>query len=429
MHLHESSIEIETLAGPLDTNVSVPGSKSLTNRSLPVAALAEGESKIDGVLFSDDTAAMIEALRVLGIDLEVDATGDRVRVHGCAGRIPSAAADVDARASGTVGRFLPAIAALGRGEFTIDGTARLRERPMSPLIAALGQLGASIDSIGTRPAALPLKMTANGLAGGSAAMPGTESSQFISALLIAAPYMHDGLRLGIDGDLVSRPYVDMTVEVMKAFGVNVERDGYRRFVVAPGQKYTASAYAVEPDASAASYFFAAAAICGGRATVDGLGSNSLQGDLHFVDLLESMGARVVRDERHTTVIGTGSLHGIEADMADISDTVPTLAVTAAFCDSPTRISGVGFIRAKESDRIGDVVRELQRLGVGAVEEDDGMLITPGQMHPARIETYEDHRIAMAFSLAGLRIAGIEIADPGCVAKTFPKFFDVLDSLR
>jgi 3-phosphoshikimate 1-carboxyvinyltransferase len=233
---------------------------------------------------------------------------------------------------------------------------------------------------------------------------GDESSQFLSGLLLA------GFDVALTTELVSEPYVTMTREVMRAFT-------------------TARAYAIEPDASAASYFFAAAAHGNGRVTVDGLDTHSLQGDLRFVDVLEAMGARVERAPGRTTVRGTGTLHGIDVDLRDLSDMVPTLAAVAVFADGPTTITGVGFIRGKESDRIGDLITELRRGGVGATEHEDGLTIEPGPVQPARIRTYHDHRMAMAFALIGLRVAGIEIEDPDCVAKTFPGYFEALDQLR
>ncbi len=247
-------------------------------------------------------------------------------------------------------------------------------------------------------------------------------------MLLAAPAMETGLRLELATSSVSRPYLDLTADVMRSFGAVVTMDGDSVFVVAPGG-YRPTEYAVEPDASAASYFFAAAAICGGRVTVEGLGSRSRQGDLGFVGLLERMGASVEQTATSTTVAGVRPLHGIEVDMADLSDTAATLAVTATFASTPTRVTGIGFIRAKESDRIAAVVTELRRLGVDAEEETDGFVVRPGSFRPARVETYDDHRMAMSFALAGLRVPGVEIADPGCVAKTFPGFFGALDALR
>jgi 3-phosphoshikimate 1-carboxyvinyltransferase len=334
-----------------------------------------------------------------------------------------AEATLDARQSGTTARFVAPVLALGHGRYTLDGAARLRQRPMSDLVTALRQLGASVTDD-----QLPFTVTAVGLSGGRVAVAADASSQFASGLLLAAPAMASGLRLELSTSSVSRPYLDLTADVMRSFGAVVTAEGETAFVVAPGG-YRPSPYAVEPDASAASYFFAAAAICGGRVTVEGLGSRSRQGDLAFVGLLERMGASVKQTATATTVAGTRPLHGIEVDMADLSDTAATLAVTAAFASTPTRVTGIGFIRAKESDRIAAVVTELRRLGIDADEEPDGFVVRPGAFRPGRIETYDDHRVAMSFSLVGLRVPGVEIADPGCVAKTFPGYFEALDALR
>jgi 3-phosphoshikimate 1-carboxyvinyltransferase len=299
----------------------------------------------------------------------------------------------------------------------------MRQRPMAELAGALRALGAAVDGDH-----LPLTIESGGLIGGRVAVAADVSSQFASGLLMAAPAMRDGLRLELTSATVSRPYLELTVDVMRAFGAGVDVDGQRAFVVGPGG-YRAITYSVEPDASAASYFFAAAAICGGRVTVQGLGSGSHQGDLRFVELLGRMGAEVEQTGAATTVIGARPLHGIEADMSDLSDTAATLAVTAAFASTPTRVTGIGFTRDKESDRVGGVVTELRRLGIDAAEEADGFVVRPGPFRPGRVETYDDHRMAMSFALVGLRVPGIEIAEPGCVAKTLPGFFEALDSLR
>jgi 3-phosphoshikimate 1-carboxyvinyltransferase len=415
---------IEPVAGPLDATVVVPGSKSITNRALVCAALATGPSTLTGALVADDTDAMAECLRQLGIGIGTQADGTTVVVDGAGGRIPATRATLDVRQSGTTARFIAPIAALGHGVYVLDGSPRMRERPMADLVTALRALGVGVDRD-----QLPITVTATGLDGGTVAVPADVSSQFASGLLLAAPVTRDGLRLELTTSVVSRPYLDLTAEVMASFGAvaAAHQDG-RGFDVAPGG-YDATTFAVEPDASAASYFFAAAAICGGRVTVTGIGARSLQGDVRFVDLLARMGATVERTEDATTVVGARPLHGIEVDMADLSDTAATLAVVAAFASTPTRVTGIGFIRGKESDRIGGVVTELQRLGIDAAEEPDGFVVRPGPFRPARVETYDDHRMAMSFALVGLRVPGVEIADPSCVAKTFPGFFEALEQLR
>jgi 3-phosphoshikimate 1-carboxyvinyltransferase len=319
------------------------------------------------------------------------------------------------------------VVALGPGRYRLDGAPSLRARPMADGIAAVRALGVDVVEEGA-PGHFPVVVQRSAAGPASeVTVAGGASSQFLSGLLLSGPAWPGGLRVTVGGPLVSRPYVDMTAAVVRAFGAGVSPlDG--GWVVEPGG-YRPTDYGIEPDASAASYFFAAAAICGGRVTVEGLGQNALQGDVAFVDVLERMGCRVVRGADATTVEATGPLTGVDVDMADISDTAQTLAAVAVFATGPTRVRGIGFIRAKETDRVGNVVRELQRCGIDAREEPDGFLIHPGTPRPARVETYDDHRMAMSFALIGLRAPGIEIADPGCVAKTFPGFWDALDALR
>jgi 3-phosphoshikimate 1-carboxyvinyltransferase len=418
---------VQRVDGPLRATVTVPGSKSLTNRALVAAGLGRGTSTIDGALQADDTEAMASCLDALGITVRADWRNGRIEVDGCDGRPPAETADLDARLSGTTGRFVLPVAALGGGRYRIDGHAPLRSRPFGPAIAALRALGATVDELGEA-GHLPVSVSGGPLAGGSIELPGDTSSQFLSGLLLAGAATHEGLHVRVSTELVSRPYVEMTAAVMGSFGARVHRTDSSTWQVEP-TGYDAGRYAVEPDASAASYFFAAAAICGGSVAVDGLGAGSVQGDVAFVDVLEQMGATVTREPGRTTVTGGRPLRGVEVDMSDISDTAPTLAAVAVFAGSPTRITGVGFIRHKESDRIGDVVTELTRCGIRAEAEPDGLVVHPGSPVPAVVQTYDDHRLAMAFALLGLRADGIEISDPGCVAKTFPGYWRALDELR
>jgi 3-phosphoshikimate 1-carboxyvinyltransferase len=423
-----SAIRIRPLTGVPKAKVRVPGSKSYTNRALICAALAGGKSVLDGALFSDDTQYMAEALRVLGLQVAAQPDEYRLSVHGCAGVLPEREVDLFVGNAGTAARFLAVMLCLGKGKYRLDGVERMRERPMGPLLGALRQLGAQVDELG-KPGCLPARLSAGAAPYRRATMtlPGTESSQFFSGLLLSAPYL-DGITLNVQGRLVSQPYLDMTAQVMESFGVTMKNADYQRFEVEPGS-YRATHYVVEPDASAASYFFAAAAITGGEVTVEGLGTDSLQGDWGFVNILEQMGATVQRGPKRTTVIGPKQLRGVEVDMRDLSDTAQTLAVVAPFASSPTRITGIGFIRAKETDRVGAVVKELQKLGIDAVEEPDGMTVKPGVPKAGQVSTYHDHRMAMSFALLGLKHEGIEILDPSCTSKTFPTYFKVLDGLR
>ena len=412
-------------SAPVDATVRVPGSKSITNRALVAAALADGSSVLTGALVADDTLAMRSVLTGVGVGIDPQDGGATLAVRGCAGAPGPAAGVLDGRSAGTVARFVPPLLALGTGEYVLDGSAQMRARPLGAGIEALRSLGVAIAYAGAA-GHLPIRVTgARGRLRASVALRADVSSQYASGLLLGAPCFADGLALAIEGDVVSRPYLEMTAAVMRAFGAGVtaEEAGYR---VAPGG-YRATAYAIEPDASAASYFFAAAAITGGRVVVPGLGTESLQGDLAFVRVLERMGCSVELGRDATEVRGPRELTGIEVDLRDLSDTAQTLAVVAPFATTPTRITGIGFIRNKESDRVSAVATELRRAGVEVAEEPDGLLISPGVPRAARIATYEDHRMAMSFALLALRTDGIEIEDPGCVTKTYPGFFSDLEA--
>jgi len=413
---------IEPLATAPDCDIVVPGSKSITNRALVAALLADGRSVLDGFLFSDDTEAMLSVVEALGATVDVDRDALRVTVDGVAGSLRPGPIDLDVRMSGTTSRFATPLAALGVGPYTIDGAPQMRARPMDTVVDALRSLGA--DVVGE---SLPL-VVGGGLQGGSVTLAADVSSQFASGLLLAAPGLDSGLTMTLAGAVVSKPYLTMTMRVMQAFGAAVSSADLQRFVVPPESNYAATGYSIEPDASAASYFFAAAAVTGGRVRISGLGSSSMQGDVDFVRVLEAMGATVSIGADAVEVHGPGQLQGVDVDMADISDTAQTLAAIAPFANGPTRVTGIGFIRAKETDRIGAVVAELQRMGIDALEEPDGFVISPGVPQPTVVQTYHDHRMAMSFAITGLMAEGISIADPGCVAKTFPAFFETLQNL-
>jgi 3-phosphoshikimate 1-carboxyvinyltransferase len=413
-------------APPNGARVRVPGSKSLTNRALIVAALAEGPSRLTGALDSDDTRVMVESLRTLGIDVRHDPEAATIDVVGALGRIPTKEADLFVGNSGTSLRFLTALVALGHGKYRLDGVPRMRQRPVSDLLAALNGLGSEATSeAGT--GCPPVVVNASGLDGGYAFVKGDVSSQFLSGLLMVLPYSRETTVVEVQGTLVSKPYVTMTLDVMEAFGVQVGHKNERRYSVDPG-RYKGRPYAIEPDASAASYFFALAAITGGSVTVEGLGKSSVQGDLAFVDLLEHMGCRVERGKDSTTVHG-GPLRGVDVDMNAISDTVMTLGVVALFAQGISRIRNVAHIRHKETDRIAALAAELRKLGATVDEHPDGLvIIPPAAVQPARIATYDDHRMAMSFALAGVKAPGVTILEPSCVAKTYPGFWDDLARL-
>lgn len=422
--MHEQE-QIEIVPrGPIRGRVRPPGSKSVTNRALVCAALADGRSTLIGTLDSEDTQVMVAALRKLGVVVEGQ-LGGTLEITGCIGRLPVGGAELYVANSGTTLRFLAATVSLGHGVFRLDGTTRMRERPIGDLVESLRELGvdASVESPGGCP---PVVVRAAGLAGGQARIRGDVSSQFLSGLLLAAPYARLPVVLSVEGELVSQPYVRMTLAVMESFGVRVESDELREFRI-PHRAYRAGRYPIEPDASAASYFFGAAAITGGDIAVEGLSRASLQGDVAFVDVLERMGCRVVFGDDSIRVFA-GKLRGVTVDMNAISDTVQTLAAIALFAEGPTTIAGVRHIRHKETDRIGALATELRKLGATVDEMPDGLRVTPAALHGAVIDTYQDHRMAMSLALVGLRQPGVIIRDPACTAKTYPGFWDDLRSL-
>ena len=420
-------IEIQPIRNALDATIEVPGSKSYTNRALLVAALARGESTLTGALFSDDTHYMCNALRDLGVQIDADAAQARFAVHGNGGDIPVSRAELYIGNSGTTSRSLTPYVSLGHGRFVLDGDEPMRrDRPISDLLDALTQIGVSVRSQFDN-GHLPVIVEANGLKGGKIRLDATKSSQFLTALLLIAPYAEKGMEITVLGDLKT-PYIDITLSIMKTFGVNVINDNYQHFQIEGGQQYQPRTYNIEPDASNASYFFAAAALTGGRVTIKNLDLGSAQGDVRFVHVLEQMGCQVTVSDTSITVTGPDQLKGIDVDMKAISDTVMTLAAIAPFANDTVTIRNIEHTRWQETDRIHAMVTELRRLGVPVVEHQDGLEVSPAAITPAAIDTYQDHRMAMAFSLVGLKAPGIRINDPGCVSKTFPGYFEVFKTL-
>ena len=418
----EKSITITPIKRPLQATIRPPGSKSITNRALVCAALADGTSVLRGALDSDDTRVMIDSLRRLGIPVDVTEPASTLRVHGQGGKIPSSEAELFIGNSGTTIRFLSAMVSLGHGTYQLDGVSRMRERPIGDLVEALRALG--VEATCESPAGCPpVIIRSQGIPSGQATVRGNISSQYLSGLLMAMPLASGAVEIAVDGELVSQPYVRMTLEVMHRFGVDLSvGDQLQSFHAPGGQVYRPGEHDIEPDASAASYFWAAAAIAGGSVTVEGLSTDSLQGDVAVVRLLERMGCTVKQDSNGITLTG-GKLRGISADMNAVSDMVQTIAAVALFAEGPTEITGVAHNRHKETDRIGALAAELRKLGAKVEELDDGLRITPGNLRGAEIETYDDHRMAMSLSLVGLKQAGVEILDPGCTAKTYPHFFE------
>jgi 3-phosphoshikimate 1-carboxyvinyltransferase len=450
---YPETLAVRPLERPPGTTIQVPGSKSITNRALVLAALsARGYAcALRGVLRSEDTEVMIDALRALGFRILTEWPESAVFVSAGEDEplIPARKADLFVANSGTTMRFLTAMVALGHGCYRLHGTPRMHERPIEDLLDALRQLGVRADSENGN-GCPPVVIVAEGLKGGRARVKSDVSSQFLSGLLLAAPFAGGQVQIEVEGTLVSWPYVRLTLQMLESWGLHALESEQKHFTI-PGRQGKRSEnqpdlgpaiiregldprkhvwmreYAIEPDASAASYFFAAAAITGGQVTVPGLTSRSLQGDVRFVELLEEMGCRVLQGEGLT--VRGGPLRGIEADLNDISDTVMTLAAVACFADGPTTIRNVAHIRHKESDRLAALATELRRVGAEVEELADGLTITPRPLHGATIETYNDHRLAMSLALVGLKVPGVVINNPGCVAKTYPGFFADLEKLR
>ncbi len=420
-----SSYQVQPVAEPIDATIRPPGSKSITNRAMICAALADGESQLHGVLDSEDTQVMIAALRQLGLRVErVDASTETWSVGGTGGRFPNCSGEIFVANSGTSTRFLSAALAAVGGDYILDGVPRMRERPIADLINALRQLGAAAEASST--GCPPVRIKGTGLKGGTAKIQGNISSQFLSGLLMAAPYAESDVRLDVVGQLVSQPYIHMTLGVMKSFGVQATASSDLSSFTIPGpQRYRGTKYEIEPDASAASYFWGAAAITGGTVFVEGLNQQSLQGDVAFCECLRQMGCRVDYETGGTRVTGRAA-RGITVDMNAISDTVQTLAAVALFAEGPTTINGVGFIRHKETDRIGDLARELRKLGAEIHERESGLTIVPKPLIGCALDTYNDHRMAMSLALAGLVVPGVVINNPGCTVKTYPRFFEDLE---
>lgn len=422
-------LSVSPIPHPLHATVRVPGSKSLTNRALLIAALANGPTTLTNALASDDSHHFIESLRRLGFNLQFSNLQSSITIHGLAGKIPASHAELFVGNAGTAARFLTAMLTLGQGEYILDGDERMRQRPIGDLIDSLKQLGVDVDCPTSCP---PVTVRANGLQGGLTQVAGNVSSQFLSALLIAAPYAQQPMEIIVTGELNSKPYVDMTLAVMEDFGLRAHREGYSRFHIEPGHYCAQTEYAIESDASAASYFFAAPAICGGSVRVQNISRRSKQGDVAFVEVLAAMGCSITEglDWIEVRASHDSPLHGVEVDMRDIPDTAQTLAALAPFASTPTTIRGIASARVKETDRVAAMCAELTRLGVSVTEYADGLTINPcAAIQPAVIQTYNDHRMAMAFTLIGLRAPGVQIENPGCVSKTFPGYFETLETLR
>jgi 3-phosphoshikimate 1-carboxyvinyltransferase len=433
--------QVRAVSRPIQATVTVPGSKSQTNRALLLAALADGTSHLDGALFSDDTRVMLDALARLGFAVQADEQAAAIGVAGAGGLIPAPEAELYAGNAGTAARFLTAFLTLGTGSYLLDGAPRMRERPIGELLDALRALGAQVEAVYGN-GCPPVRVHAAGLEGGEALVDASRSGQFLSALLMIGAYTRQGVRLALAGHLASAPYIDMTLNMMQQWGVQAWRERTPgtdqgagpapetvtpTFVVPGGQHYVARSYAVPPDASGASYFLAAAAITGGMVRVRHLALAHEQGDLGFVGVLEQMGCGVAYEGDDIILSGPEVLRGIDLDMNGISDMSITLAAIAPFASSPVHIRNVAHIRHQETDRVAAMVTELRGLGARVEERPDGLTIYPSVLHGGMVQTYDDHRMAMAFAVTGLRAAGVAIAHPACVAKTFPDYFARLEA--
>ena len=414
---------ISTISG----NVILPGSKSLSNRILLLSMLAEGQTEIQNLLDSDDIRRMVEAMEMLGIELEENRAENSITVSGTAGKIPVAEARLMLGNAGTAIRPLTAAMTLGHGRYVLDGAPRMRERPIIDLVNGLSQLGANLRCLNDTDCP-PVEVIADGLPGGITRLSGAISSQYLSAILLAAPYAKKEVQIKITDKLVSAPYVEMTLHLMERFGVSVTHDNFRVFHIPPQTYRSPGEVFVEGDASSASYFLAGAAITKGTVTVKGCGTNSLQGDARFAEVLEKMGAKVEWSQQQVRLAGS-SLNGIDVDMNQMPDAAMTLAVASLFASGPTTIRNIYNWRVKETERLQAVSTELRKLGAEVEEGHDYLVIQPPEeIRETAIDTYDDHRMAMAFSLAACGNSPVTINEPGCVSKTFPEYFEVLSGL-
>ncbi len=406
----------------IDGSVEIPGSKSYTARALLIAALAAGKTVLRNVLLCDDSRYMAHGLREFGINIIEE--GNCFTVYGTDGKLQVPHKEIFLGNSGTATRFLTGFSSLCRGRSVLTGNNRMKERPIVELLNGLKQLNVQSHSLTGCP---PVEVYGGTLKGGICEMKGSISSQYFSSIMMIAPFAMSDTVIKVSGELTSKSYIDITIDIMKYFGVNVENDNYREFFIKSGQRYTSREYTVESDASSASYFFAAAAITGGTIVIKNINPYSLQGDIKFVDVLETMGCSVIRKDRDISLTGR-ALKGIEIDMNTMPDTVQTFAVVASFAEGETVIKNVSNLRIKETDRLKALAVELSRTGISVKEREDGLVIKGGSHKGAEIDTSDDHRMAMSFALMGLRIPGIKIKNPLCVSKSFPEFWEKLKGI-
>ena len=416
-------IEIQP-ASTIRAQVAAPPSKSYTNRAYIVAALANGTVRLDNPLFSDDTRYMREALLQFGIPVEEE--NDAIIVQGQGGKLKVPGKEIFIGNAGTTMRFLTTFATLAPGVTRLTGDERMQERPIGDLLTCLHQMRLKAESVKNNECP-PIEIHGGQPQGGSVTLAGDKSSQYLTSLLLSAPYFQNDTIIHIEGELTSKSYVDITLDIMQTFGVSVLNEFYKKFTIPAGQRYRAQSYEVEGDASSASYFFAAAAVTGGEVSVTHLNPDSVQGDIQFPDALEQMGCEVKRSGEKITVFGN-PLRGITIHMNNMPDVVQTLAVVALYAEGKTTMTGIKNLRIKETDRIAALANELTRLGATVEAGEDFIIIEPGQHQPAEVETYDDHRMAMSFAVAGLGIPGVKIKNPRCIEKSFPSFFERFQEL-
>jgi 3-phosphoshikimate 1-carboxyvinyltransferase len=413
----QTLIEIKPVQN-LRATVTIPGSKSYTNRALLIAGLTDGECRLEKPLISDDTKYMIRALRAFGIPVQEEE--EAFIVSGKGGKLTEPSEDIFIGNAGTAMRFLTTFSALVSGKIRLDGDERMRERPLADLLDCLTQMGVQAVSTNSN-GCPPIEIAGGEVPGGDISLAGDKSSQYLTSILLSAPYFKNDTCVNIQGDLTSKSYADITLDIMKTFGVCVENESYQRFKVKAGDRYKAQTYRVESDWSSATYFLAAAAVTGGEVTLTDINPHSVQGDAQFASVLEKMGCQVEKNN-HTLQIKGNPLRGITINMNNMPDAVQTLAVTALFAEGETVIQGISNLRIKETDRISALSNELSRLGAGVEAGEDYLVIRPGNYSGAEIETYNDHRMAMSFAVAGLNIPGVRIKNPKCVEKSYPDFF-------
>lgn len=426
--INVSAYSVPVLTGDFShktIHVKVPGSKSITNRALLLAMLSDGESHLTGAQFSEDSSHFLQCLSDLSFDVASKPETGEVSVHGLSGRLPVKKASLYVGSAGTAARFLSAVLGVSEGEFFLDASEQMKKRPMAPLLSALQSIGCDI-SFAEKEGYFPFTLHARGFQNTDLTIDIDKSSQFLSALLIAAPLAKKDVKIKVAGTH-GMAYIEMTCRMMEQFGVLTEHPAPDTFLIKAGQTYRAQDYAIEPDVSAACYFYALAALSGCSVIVDGVPEHSLQGDTEFLSILEKMGCRVTRTNEGICITGpAGRLHGLTVDMSSCSDQAITLAAIAPFADSPVTITGIGHIRGQESDRLSAIAENLTAMGIRCEERADSITIYPGVPRPAHIKTHDDHRLAMGFAVTGLFAEGIVIENPSCCKKTFAEFFECLE---